>query len=62
MPGSDVRTKRGKAGEAEGTVRLKCQYCGKAFLCKRSSLAARMGICLVCFEKRVRFPQICQRP
>lgn len=52
----------GLAGDAGGTVRLACAYCGKRFACVRDSLAHRMQICQRCFEAKFRFPEICQRP
>jgi recombinational DNA repair protein (RecF pathway) len=39
-----------------------CASCGKAYACVRCSLADEMGLCLRCFERKVRFPELCQRP
>jgi hypothetical protein len=43
-------------------VACACASCGKAYACLRHSLAEDMGLCLRCFERKVRFPGLCQRP
>ncbi len=43
-------------------VACTCADCGKAYACLRRSLAEDMGVCLRCFERKVRFPGLCQRP
>lgn len=43
-------------------VACTCASCGKAYACQRHSLAEDMGLCLRCFERKVRFPGLCQRP
>jgi hypothetical protein len=51
---------RGRRGGA--AVARTCSSCGKRFACLRRSLADQLGLCLRCFERKVRFPGLCQRP
>lgn len=39
-----------------------CASCGTRFACVRRSVADQLGLCLRCFERKVRFPGLCQRP
>jgi len=48
-------------GRAAAVART-CASCGKVYACLRRSLAEDMGLCLRCFERKVRFPKLCQRP
>jgi len=39
-----------------------CAGCGRAYACLRRSPAEEVGLCLRCFERKMRFPGLCQRP
>jgi hypothetical protein len=39
-----------------------CGSCGRRFACVARSVADQVGLCLRCFERKVRFPGLCQRP
>ncbi len=43
-------------------VTRNCGSCGKRFACLRDSVADQVGLCRRCFERKIRFPGLCQRP
>ena len=49
-------------GRGAAAVARTCASCCKVYACLRRSLAEDLGLCLRCFERKVRFPGLCQRP
>jgi len=43
-------------------VRRACGSCGRQFACLPGSVADQFSLCLRCFQRKVRFPGLCQRP
>ncbi len=47
---------------AAAAVARPCASCGRSYVCLRRSPAEEIGLCLRCFERKLRFPGLCQRP